>query len=200
MGVASQVRKALKMQLLSLFPLFGFGLLGGDSANTTTTSLPASTSTTTASPATTTTALVEALTSTTTNTDNSDNSGIIQNLVDVLTGKVATIALDQLSSLLGLNNPVPSPLSDPIGFLTHPLISHIILAAVTLNPPAIALAMGGLAGNLVLTHIFTIATEAVAAAQARKSNFIESTRCGDARQYLWFPIIQLICQPCPVST
>merc|ERR1712181_63547 len=164
MGVASQVRKALKMQLLSLFPLlcivsaapegglFGFGLLGGDSANTTTTSLPASTSTTTASPA------------TTTNTDNSDNSGIIQNLVDVLTGKVATIALAQLSSLLGLNNPVPSPLSDPIGFLTHPLISPIILAAVTLNPPALALAMGGLAGNLVLTHIFTIATEAVAAA------------------------------------
>merc|ERR1712192_375426 len=175
MGVASQVRKALKMQLLSLFPLlcivsaapegglFGFGLLGGDSANTTTTSLPASTSTTTASPATT-TALVEALTSTTTNTDNSDNSGIIQNLVDVLTGKVATIALDQLSSLLGLNNPVPSPLSYPIGFLSLPLISPIILAAVTLNPPAIALAMGGLAGNLVLTHIFTIATEAVAAA------------------------------------
>merc|ERR1712110_1262833 len=72
-----------------------------------------------------------------------------------------TIALDQLSSLLGLNNPVPSPLSDPIGFLTHPLISPIILAAVTLNPPALALAMGGLAGNLVLTHIFTIATEAL---------------------------------------
>merc|ERR1719507_2510021 len=68
----------------------------------------------------------------------SDTSGIIQNLVDVLTGKVATIALDQLSNLLGLNNPVPSPLSDPIGFLTHPLISPIILAAVTLNPPALA--------------------------------------------------------------
>merc|ERR1712130_909469 len=93
--------------------------------------------------------------------DSSDTSGIIQNLVDVLTGKVATIALDQLSNLLGLNNPVPSPLSDPIGFLTHPLISPIILAAVTLNPPAMALAMGGLAGNLVLTHIFTIATEAL---------------------------------------
>jgi len=91
--------------------------------------------------------------------NSSDNSGIIQNLIDVLTGKVATIALDQLSSLLGLNNPVPSPLSDPVGFLTHPLISPIILAAVTLNPPALALAMGGLAGNLVLTHIFTIATE-----------------------------------------
>merc|ERR1711881_793480 len=114
--------------------------------------------TTTASPATT-TALVEALTSTT--AGSSDNSGIIQNLVDVLTGKVATIALDQLSSLLGLNNPVPSPLSDPIGFLTHPLISPIILAAVTLNPPALALAMGGLAGNLVLTHIFTIASGAL---------------------------------------
>merc|ERR1712192_246099 len=175
MGVAGCFKKAFKMQLLSLLPLlcivsaapegglFGFGLLGGDSAttNTTTTSSAASTtSTTTASPATT-TALVEALTTT---ASSGDHSGIIQNLVDVLTGKVATIALAQLSSLLGLNNPVPSPLSDPIGFLTHPLISPIILAAVTLNPPALALAMGGLAGNLVLTHIFTIATEAVAAA------------------------------------
>merc|ERR1711981_748472 len=151
--------KTFKMLLLSLLPilcivsaapeggLLGFGLLpfGGDStSNTTTSSAP---STTTASPATT--------------ASSGDNSGIIQNLVDVLTGKVATIALDQLSSLLGLNNPVPSPLSDPIGFLTHPLISPIILAAVTLNPPALALAMGGLAGNLVLTHIFTIASEAL---------------------------------------
>merc|ERR1712106_378659 len=167
MGVASRVQKAFKMHLLSLLPilcivsaapeggLFGFGLLGGDSTTNTTTT------TTTAAPSTTTTtALVEALTSTTAGSG-SDNSGIIQNLVDVLTGKVATIALDQLSSLLGLNTPVPSPLSDPIGFLTHPLISPIILAAVTLNPPALALAMGGLAGNLVLTHIFTIATEAL---------------------------------------
>merc|ERR1739842_69798 len=174
MGVASRVRKAFAMQLLSLLPLlcivsaapdgglFGFGLLGGDSTtNTTTTSSSTPSTSTTASPATTTTALVEALTSTTTTASSTDNSGIIQNLVDVLTGKVATIALDQLSSLLGLNNPVPSPLSDPIGFLTHPLISPIILAAVTLNPPALALAMGGLAGNLVLTHIFTIATEAL---------------------------------------
>merc|ERR1712013_350980 len=153
-----------KMYLVSLLPvlcivsaapeggLLGFGLLGGDSTT--------STSSTTSSPATTTTALVEVLTSTTT-ASSSDNSGIIQNLIDVLTGKVATIALDQLSSLLGLNNPVPSPLSDPVGFLTHPLISPIILAAVTLNPPALALAMGGLAGNLVLTHIFTIATESL---------------------------------------
>merc|ERR1711951_285212 len=144
MGVACRGQKTIKMQMLSLLPLlcivsaapegglFGFGLLGGDStSNTTTTTAP--TTTTTASPATT-TALVEALTSTTASSS-SDNSGIIQNLVDVLTGKVATIALDQLSSLLGLNNPVPSPLTDPIGFLTHPLISPIILAAVTLNPP-----------------------------------------------------------------
>merc|ERR1711970_621025 len=170
MGVASRVQEAFKMHLLSLLPLlcivsaapkgglFGFGLLGGDSSTNTTTTTTAPITTTTASPATT-TALVEALTSTT--AASSDNSGIIQNLVDVLTGKVATIALDQLSSLLGLNNPVPPPLSDPIGFLTHPLISPIILAAVTLNPPTLALAMGGLAGNLVLTHIFTIATEAL---------------------------------------
>merc|ERR1711951_240314 len=164
MGVACRVQKTIKMQMLSLLPLlcivsaapegglFGFGLLGGDSISSNTTTTTALTTTTTA--------LVEALTSTTASSS-SDNSGIIQNLVDVLTGKVATIALDQLSSLLGLNNPVPSPLSDPIGFLTHPLISPIILAAVTLNPPALALAMGGLAGNLVLTHIFTIATEAL---------------------------------------
>merc|ERR1712180_72616 len=157
-----------KMYLVSLLPvlcivsaapeggLLGFGLLGGGDTTTTSTS----SSITTSSPATT-TALVEVLTSTTT-ASSSDNSGIIQNLIDVLTGKVATIALDQLSSLLGLNNPVPSPLRDPIGFLTHPLISPIILAAVTLNPPALALAMGGLAGNLVLTHIFTIATESLA--------------------------------------
>merc|ERR1711962_17046 len=156
--------KKPKMYLVSLLPvlcivsaapeggLLGFGLLGGGDSSTSTSS-----STTTTSPATT-TALVEVLTSTTT-ANSSDNSGIIQNLIDVLTGKVATIALDQLSSLLGLNNPVPSPLSDPVGFLTHPLISPIILAAVTLNPPALAPAMGGLAGNLVLTHIFTIATE-----------------------------------------
>merc|ERR1712243_286048 len=167
----AKVGKASKMQLLSLLPLlcivsaapegglFGFGLLGGDSTttNTTTTAAPSTTPSTTT---TSTTALVEALT-TTTASNSSDTSGIIQNLVGVLTGKVATIALDQLSNLLGLNNPVPSPLSDPIGFLTHPLISPIILAAVTLNPPAMALAMGGLAGNLVLTHIFTIATEAL---------------------------------------
>merc|ERR1712126_712250 len=167
----AKVGKASKMQLLSFLPLlcivtaapegglFGFGLLGGDSTTNTTTTTTAAPSTT-PSATTSTTALVEALT-TTTASSSSDTSAIIQNLVDVLTGKVATIALDQLSNLLGLNNPVPSPLSDPIGFLTHPLISPIILAAVTLNPPAMALAMGGLAGNLVLTHIFTIATEAL---------------------------------------
>merc|ERR1712037_691313 len=135
MGCGSpKVEKASKMHLLSLLPLlcvvsaapegglFGFGLLGGDSTtNTTTTTSPSTTPA-----AATTTALVEALTSTTA-VSSSDTSGIIQNLVDVLTGKVATIAL----------------------------------AAVTLNPPALALAMGGLAGNLVLTHIFTIATEAL---------------------------------------
>merc|ERR1712168_1671813 len=103
MGVASRVQEAFKMQLLSLLPLLcivsaapeggllGFGLLGGDSSTNTTTTTTAPITTTTASPATT-TALVEALTSTT--AASSDNTGIIQNLIDVLTGKVATIALD----------------------------------------------------------------------------------------------------------
>merc|ERR1712107_965624 len=100
-----------KMYLVSLLPvlcivsaapeggLLGFGLLGGGDSTSSSTS-------TTSSPATTTTALVEVLTSTST-ASSSDNSGIIQNLIHVLTGKVATIALDQLSILLGLNNPVP---------------------------------------------------------------------------------------------
>merc|ERR1712055_82275 len=171
MGVAGpKVKRASKMHLLSLLPLlcivsaapegglFGFGLLGGDSTtNTTTTTAPSTTPS-----ASTTTALVEALTSTTA-ASSSDTSGIIQNLIDVLTGKVATIALDQLSSLLGLNNPVPSPLADPVGFLTHPLITPILLGAITLNPAALALAMGGLAGNLVLTHMFTMASEGLLA-------------------------------------
>ena len=79
------------------------------------------------------------------------------NIIDVLTGKATSLALDQLSGLLGLDNPVPSPLSDPVGFLTHPLITPIILGAVTLNPAAVALAMGGLAGNMALTHIMAMA-------------------------------------------
>merc|ERR1711934_891584 len=108
MGVAGpKFKRASKMHLLSLLPLlcivsaapegglFGFGLLGGDSTTNTAPSTTPSASTTTA--------LVEALTSTTA-ASSSDTSGIIQNLVDVLTGKVAAIALDQLSSLLGLNN------------------------------------------------------------------------------------------------
>merc|ERR1711936_1546263 len=128
MGVAGpKVKRASKMHLLSLLPLlcivsaapegglFGLGLLGGDSTTntTTTTAAPSTTpsaTTSTTPSATTTTALVEALTTTTASSSSSDTSGIIQNLV-------------------------PSPLSDPIGFLTHPLISPIILAAVTINPP-----------------------------------------------------------------
>merc|ERR1712037_879728 len=93
-GGSPKVEKASKMHLLSLLPLlcvvsaapegglFGFGLLGGDSAtNTTTTPAPSTTPAAASS---------------------SDTSGIIQNLVDVLTGKVATIALDQWSNLLAL--------------------------------------------------------------------------------------------------
>merc|ERR1719435_437296 len=119
--------------------LFGLGLLGGGATTT----------------------LVDALT-TTVATDAATTSAI-QNILDVLTGKATTLALDQLSNLLGLNNPVPSPLADPVGFLTHPLITPILLGAITLNPAALALAMGGLAGNLVLTHMFTMASEGLLA-------------------------------------
>jgi hypothetical protein len=131
--------------------LFGFGLLPfGGETNADTTAAPAASTT-----AVSTTALVTALSSTAATTASTNDA--LQNILDVLTGKATTLSLDLLSGLLGLKNPVPSPLSDPIGFLTHPLITPILLAAVTLNPPALALAMGALAGNLVLTHMFTLA-------------------------------------------
>jgi len=55
-------------------------------------------------------------------------------------------------SLLGLtpNNPVPSPLQDPIGFLMHPLVTPILLAAVTANLPGLLLAKANLAGSVIL--------------------------------------------------
>merc|ERR1711935_186381 len=90
-----------------------------------------------------------------TSSTNSDTD-IVQTLIDVLTGVTTVLPIEAFANLLGIDTtPVPSPISDPIGFLTHPLITPLILAAVTLNIPALMLAQGALAGSLLLTHLLT---------------------------------------------
>merc|ERR1712106_563789 len=122
--------------------LLGFGLLGGDT--TTTTSADTTTTTATTADTTTTTAAAD------------DLSGPIKSLIDLLTGASTVLPVEDIANLMGINiSPIPSPFSDPLGFVTHPLITPIILAAVTLNVPAMALAQGALAGNLIITHLLT---------------------------------------------
>merc|ERR1719431_1337579 len=117
--------------------LLGFGLLGGDAD---TTAAPADTAAADA-----TTAANDAL------------AGPIQALIDLLTGVTTQLPIADMAALLGINTtPIPSPFSDPLGFVTHPLITPIILAAVTLNVPGMALAQGALAGNLLITHLLTV--------------------------------------------
>merc|ERR1712106_580627 len=122
--------------------LLGFGLLGGDT--TTTTSADTTTTTATTADTTTTTAAAD------------DISGPTKSLIDLLTGVSTVLPVEAIANLMGINiSPIPSPFSDPLGFVTHPLITPIILAAVTLNVPAMALAQGALAGNLIITHLLT---------------------------------------------
>merc|ERR1712183_103767 len=131
--------------------LLGFGLLGGD----TTTTTSADTTTTIATTADTTTTTASSGDTTTTATAD-DLSGPIKSLIDLLTGVSTVLPVEDIANLMGINiSPIPSPFSDPLGFVTHPLITPIILAAVTLNVPAMALAQGALAGNLIITHLLT---------------------------------------------
>merc|ERR1712142_871229 len=105
--------------------LLGFGILGGDSADSTTAT-------------------------------NEDLAGPMKALIDLLTGVTDKLPISDIAARMGINtDPVPSPFSDPLGFVTHPLITPIIMAAVTLNIPAMALAQGALAGNLLITHLLT---------------------------------------------
>merc|ERR1712123_70092 len=125
--------------------LLGFGLLGGDA----TTAASSGDATTTASADATTTATSDATTAA-----NDGLAGPIQSLIDLLTGVSTVLPIADIASLLGINtDPIPSPFSDPLGFVMHPLITPIILAAVTLNIPGMALAQGALAGNLIMTHL-----------------------------------------------
>merc|ERR1712080_520032 len=86
-------------------------------------------------------------------TEEGSNFAAIQAITDVLTGVSNVLPLDLLKQLLGLT-PVPSPMVDPVGFLKHPLVVPILMSAITLNPPAMAMAMGALAGNMALMYLF----------------------------------------------
>merc|ERR1712226_138648 len=125
--------------------------MGGGNDNTTTATTTTSSDTTTTPSTTATTA-----SSGDTTTTEGPSSGAIQGLIDLLLGISSTMPIEDIANLMGINtNPIPSPFSDPLGFVTHPLITPIILAAVTLNIPALALAQGALAGNLIITHLLT---------------------------------------------
>ena len=54
--------------------------------------------------------------------------------------------------------PIPNPLTDPLGFLQHPLISAVIQAVVSGDVAAALTAKGDLAGYL-LTQFITTAVQ-----------------------------------------
>merc|ERR1712013_413906 len=119
--------------------LLGLGLLGGDSSG--------------ASDATT----AGAGDATTAGAADDGLAGPMKALIDLLTGVTTVLPIADIATLMGINtDPVPSPFSDPLGFVMHPLVTPIIMAAITFNIPALALAQGALAGNLIITHLLTM--------------------------------------------
>merc|ERR1719495_2757371 len=79
---------------------------------------------------------------------------IIQSVLGLLTGAVSS--LNPLKSALEPKTttpPLPNPLTDPLGFIMHPLISDIINAIVAGDIPALMKAQGELAGTLITQFI-----------------------------------------------
>merc|ERR1711892_101264 len=88
--------------------LLGFGLLGGDA-----TTAASSGDATTASSDDSTTATADATTAA-----NDGLAGPIQSLINLLTGVSTVLPIADIASLLGINtDPIPSPFSDPLGFV-----------------------------------------------------------------------------------
>merc|ERR1712179_159708 len=79
---------------------------------------------------------------------------IIQSVLSLLTGAVSS--LNPLKSAMEPKTttpPLPNPLSDPLGFIMHPLISDIINAIVAGDISALMKAQGDLAGTLITQFI-----------------------------------------------
>merc|ERR1711942_185176 len=125
--------------------LLGLGLLGGDSSGASDATTAGAGDATTAGAGDATTAANDGL------------EGPMKALIDLLTGVTTVLPIADIAALMGINtDPVPSPFSDPLGFVMHPLVTPIIMAAITFNIPALALAQGALAGNLIITHLLTM--------------------------------------------
>jgi hypothetical protein len=57
---------------------------------------------------------------------------VVNSMLSVLAGNSTTLPLAEMATLLGLQpKTIPNPMTDPLGFITHPLIAPILLAAVT---------------------------------------------------------------------
>jgi hypothetical protein len=57
---------------------------------------------------------------------------VVNSMLSVLAGNSTTLPLAEVATLLGLQpKTIPNPMTDPLGFITHPLIAPILLAAVT---------------------------------------------------------------------
>merc|ERR1719244_99145 len=165
--------------------LFGLGLLpiGGETTTAAATSTEAASTeaTTTAVPETTTAAAPETTTSaaqpvdvignliggilgggattTAAPTTAAPSNEAIQNLLNLLTGVTTILPVQDIANLLGINTtPIPNPLTNPLQFMTHPLITPIVEAATTFNLPALALAQGALAGNLIINALLGLQT------------------------------------------
>merc|ERR1711962_1511827 len=122
--------------------LFGFGLLGGDDGGSGTgTESPLSPGIL---------GQLESALTPPTEAPKPDVLGTVMAIMDIVSGKSSELPLEGIAALFGITaTPIPSPVKEPLKFLMHPLI----LAGVTMNPAALALGMGNLAGNLALTHI-----------------------------------------------
>jgi len=79
---------------------------------------------------------------------------IIQAVLNLLTGAVSSLNPFRSALETKVTTPtLPNPLTDPLGFIQHPLISAIIEAIVSGDPSALLKAQGDLAGTLITQFI-----------------------------------------------
>jgi len=79
---------------------------------------------------------------------------IIQAVLNLLTGAVSSLNPFKSALETKVTTPaLPNPLTDPLGFMQHPLISAIIDAIVSGDPSALLKAQGDLAGTLITQFI-----------------------------------------------
>merc|ERR1719383_212034 len=84
------------------------------------------------------------------------STGLLESMLSVLTGTASELQLESIAQLMGISTkPIPNPLEDPFGFLTHHLVYPVILAALIKNPLALMVAKASLAGGVLLQSILS---------------------------------------------